>query len=133
MAFEDFLRSIPLVHKHIMRTRRMMHENRQFRKFLERNGINASAVIDNEGDVDGEHMIVDENAVPNSDMEAAFKAVATSLRTEQRRAATLEASLYVLQIDYNNLLLQSEQTHTRDAVNFGKAKPHKTLKDKNDT
>ena len=133
MAFEDFLRSIPLVHKHIMRTRRMMHENKQFRKFLERNGINASAVIDNESEVDGDDLTMDEKAVPNSDIEAAFKAVATSLRTEQKRSATLEASLYVLQIDYNNLLLQSEQTYTREIANSGKAKSLKTLKDKNDT
>jgi len=128
MAFEDFLRSIPLVHKHIMRTRRMMHENRQFRKFLERNGINAAAVIANEEDVDGDNLIADENAIPNSDLDAAFKAVATSLRTEQKRSANLEASLYVLQIDYNNLLLQSEQSNTRDAAKLGSDKSRKRPK-----
>ena len=129
MAFEDFLRSIPLVHKHIMRTRRIMHENRQFRKFLERNGINASAVIANEEDIDADHLTVDENTIPNSDLDAAFKTVATSLRAEQRRSANLEASLYVLQIDYNNLLLQFEQqTNPHQAANTGKAKSHKTSK-----
>ena len=54
MAFEDFLRSVPLVHKHIMRTRRLMYENRQFRKFLERNGVKPDAVIADESDVDGD-------------------------------------------------------------------------------
>jgi len=125
MAFEDFLRSIPLVHKHIMRTRRMMHENKQFRKFLERNGINPSAVIANESEIDGEDLVSDENTIPNSGLDAAFKTVATSLRNEQRRSANLEASLYVLQIDYNNLLLQSNETAAPQPVSKGSAKKRK--------
>jgi len=125
MAFEDFLRTIPLVHKHIMRTRRMMYENRQFRKFLERNGINPAAVIANESDIDGEDLVSDENAIPNSDLDSAFKTVATSLRNEQKRSANLEASLYVLQIDYNNLLLQANETSSHQCTSTGKTKKRK--------
>jgi len=106
MAFEDFLRSVPLVHKHIMRTRLLMHENRKFRDFLESNGISADDVIANEGDVDGEGLAEASSILPKTDIESAFKTISTSLRAEQVRAANLEASLYVLQIDYNNLLLQ---------------------------
>jgi len=125
MAFEDFLRSIPLVHRHIMRTRRMMYENRQFRKFLDRNGINAAAVIANEAEVDGDDLMSDENAIPKSDLEAAFKTVATSLRNEQKRSANLEASLYVLQIDYNNLLLQSQDTQSPQSTSSDRTKTRK--------
>lgn len=110
MAFEDFLRTFPLVHKHIMRTRLLMHENRKFRNFLESNGIRADDVLTSESDVDGEGLAEAANILPNTDIETAFKTVSTSLRAEQIRAANLEASLYVLQIDYNNLLLQSEKT-----------------------
>lgn len=108
MAFEDFLRSIPVVHKHIMRTRRLMHENKKLREFLENNGINAHDVIAQNNDVDGESLKCLVNILPNTDIETAFKTVSTSLRAEQKRATNLETSLYVLQIDYNNLLLQSK-------------------------
>ncbi|MDA8707874.1 hypothetical protein N9M10_00720 [Hellea sp.] len=107
MAFEDFLRSVPLVHKHIMRTRMLMHENKQLRKFLERHGISPNDVIVNESEVDGEGLDLVENILPNTDLEVAFKSIATSLKDEQKRARQLEASLYVLQIDYNTLLLHS--------------------------
>lgn len=107
MAFEDYLRSIPLVHKHIMRTRLMMHENRQFRKFLETRGINPVDVIERQAEVDGELLtqFADENTHTN--LENSFKMVAKSLRDEKDRADELEASLYVLQIDYNELLLKT--------------------------
>jgi len=108
-----------------MRTRRMMHENKQFRKFLERNGINPSAVISNESDVDGEDLAPDDYAIPNSDLDAAFKTVATSLRNEQKRSANLEASLYVLQIDYNNLLLQFNKTISAESDSKSKTKIRK--------
>jgi len=132
MAFEDFLRSVPLVHKHIMRTRRMMHENRQFRKFLERNGIQPDAVIANESEVDGDDLVSDASTIPNSDLDAAFKTVAISLRNEQKRSSHLEASLYVLQIDYNKLLLQSNETDSLESASTGKTKNAKKLRDKND-
>ncbi|WP_026940675.1 hypothetical protein [Hellea balneolensis] len=107
MAFEDFLRTVPLVHKHIMRTRLMMHENKQLRKFLKRHGIDPKDVISSENDVDAEDLEFVQKILPDTDLEVAFKTVATSLREEQKRAAALEASLYVLQIDYNHLLLNS--------------------------
>ena len=132
MAFEDFLRSVPLVHKHIMRTRRMMHENRQFRKFLERNGIQPDAVIANESEVDGDDLVSDASTIPNSDLDAAFKTMAISLRNEQKRSSHLEASLYVLQIDYNKLLLQSNETDSLESASTGKTKNAKKLRDKND-
>ena len=132
MAFEDFLRSVPLVHKHIMRTRRMMHENRQFRKFLERNGIQPDAVIANESEVDGDDLVSDASTISNSDLDAAFKTVAISLRNEQKRSSHLEASLYVLQIDYNKLLLQSNETDSLESASTGKTKNAKKLRDKND-
>ena len=132
MAFEDFLRSVPLVHKHIMRTRRMMHENRQFRKFLERNGIQPDAVIANESEVDGDDLVSDASTIPNSDLDAAFKTVAISLRNEQKRSSHLEASLYVLQIDYNKLLLQSNETDSLESASTGKTKNAKKLRDKDD-
>ena len=128
MAFEDFLRSVPLVHKHIMRTRRMMHENRQFRKFLERNGIQPDAVIANESEVDGDDLVSDDSTIPNSDLDAAFKTVAISLRNEQKRSSHLEASLYVLQIDYNKLLLQSNETDSLESASTGKTKNAKKTK-----
>jgi len=128
MAFEDFLRSVPLVHKHIMRTRRMMHENRQFRKFLERNGIQPDAVIANESEVDGDDLVSDASTIPNSDLDAAFKTVAISLRNEQKRSSHLEASLYVLQIDYNKLLLQSNETDSLESASTGKTKNAKKTK-----
>ena len=128
MAFEDFLRSVPLVHKHIMRTRRMMHENRQFRKFLERNGIQPDAVIANESEVDGDELVSDASTIPNSDLDAAFKTVAISLRNEQKRSSHLEASLYVLQIDYNKLLLQSNETDSLESASTGKTKNAKKTK-----
>lgn len=128
MAFEDFLRSVPLVHKHIMRTRRMMHENRQFRKFLERNGIQPDAVIANESEVDGDDLVSDASTIPNSDLDAAFKTVAISLRNEQKRSSHLEASLYVLQIDYNKLLLQSNETDSLESASTGKTENAKKTK-----
>ena len=128
MAFEDFLRSVPLVHKHIMRTRRMMHENRQFRKFLERNGIQPDSVIANESEVDGDDLVSDASTIPNSDLDAAFKTVAISLRNEQKRSSHLEASLYVLQIDYNKLLLQSNETDSLESASTGKTKNAKKTK-----
>ena len=128
MAFEDFLRSVPLVHKHIMRTRRMMHENRQFRKFLERNGIQPDAVIANESEVDGDDLVSDASTIPNSDLDAAFKTMAISLRNEQKRSSHLEASLYVLQIDYNDLSLQSNETDSLESASTGKTKNAKKTK-----
>ena len=107
MAFEDFLRTVPVVQKHIMRTRVLMHENKQLRNFLERNGISSDDVILNESEVDGDELEFVQNMLPKTDIEAAFKTLTTSLKIEQKRAAQLEASLYVLQIDYNALLLRS--------------------------
>lgn len=120
MAFEDFLRTVPVIHKHIMRTRLMMHENKQLRKFLKRHGIDPKDVIANENEVDGEDLEFVQKILPNSDLEVAFKTVAVSLREEQKRASKLEAALYVLQIDYNHLLLNSAN---KSANKRSKSKP----------
>ncbi|MEP3891949.1 MAG: hypothetical protein ABJN69_15945 [Hellea sp.] len=133
MAFEDFLRSIPLVQKHIMRTRLLMHENRKFREFLEDNGIKADDVLSSESDVDGEGLAEGHNFLPNTDIETAFKTVSTSLRAEQKRAANLEASLYVLQIDYNNLLLQPIADEAVKVKTAAKAKPKAAAKKRKPT
>lgn len=108
MAFEDFLRTIPLVHKHIMRTRRLIHENMLLRKFLERNGLDVEDVLSTKTTV----WPVAETRV--NDAEALTESVETvqtlveSLRAEQIRSASLEADLYVLQIDYDDLLAYQE-------------------------
>ena len=133
MAFEDFLRSFPLVQKHIMRTRLLMHENRKFREFLEDNGIKADDVLTSDNDVDGEGLAEGHNFLPNTDIETAFKTVSTSLRAEQKRAANLEASLYVLQIDYNNLLLLSKTDDPVRANNTTKTKPKPAAKKRKTT
>jgi hypothetical protein len=120
MAFEDFLRSIPLVHKHIMRTRRMMHENRQFRKFLEHNGLDAQDIISEKTT-----MNIYSNATPPlpDNEQDAINTLTKSLTLEKKRNAVIEADLYVLQIDYDNLLrdisLQSE-TKTFSKANRAK-------------
>jgi len=106
MSIESFLRTIPLVSKHILRTRLLMHENRQFRKFLERNNIDPVDVIKNQFEAhSGITEFIDNNQV-DSNIQTAFKSVAVALREEQKRAAKLEATLYVLQIDFDDLLVQ---------------------------
>lgn len=102
MAFEDFLRSIPLVHKHIMRTRLLIHENRQFRKFLETNGLKSEDVLSGKTQTLDVRTEEDKNdLVPN---EQTIQTMVDSLRAEQIRSGNLETDLYVLQIDYDDLL-----------------------------
>lgn len=102
MAFEDFLRSIPLVHRHIMRTRVLLHENAKYKKFLARNGFNPEDILaDKIQDLSLSSHPIGEDA-PVS--EETLKTLAESLRREQLRASALEADLYVLQIDYDTLI-----------------------------
>jgi len=104
MAFEDYLRTIPLVHKHIMRTRRLIHENMLLRKFLERNGLNTEDILMEKTTT---LPAADTTYEPSQNSEESAKTLQTlvdSLRAEQIRAANLEADLYVLQIDYDVLL-----------------------------
>ena len=105
MAFEDFLRSVPLVHKHIMRTRRLMLENRQFRKFLELNGLNVNDVLSD--DMPAINLATESSDKDSTVNETTLQTLTESLRAEQKRAANLEANLYVLQIDYDNLIKQN--------------------------
>lgn len=111
MAFEDFLRSIPLVHKHIMRTRRLIHENMLFRKFLERNGLSVDDVLSEKMTVLAPLIASDSNNSKNSGETAeTLQTLVESLRAEQIRAAGLESDLYVLQIDYDDLLTDKLRT-----------------------
>ena len=106
MAFEDFLRSIPLVNKHIMRTRRLILENMKFRRFLERNGLSVEDVLSEKT------TLLNLNTPPSeandSETELTLHTLVDSLRAEQIRAASLEADLYVLQIDYDDIIKSSE-------------------------
>ena len=93
MAFEDFLRSVPLVHKHIMRTRRLMLENRQFRKFLELNGLNVNDVLSD--DMPTINLATESSDKDSTVNETTLQTLTESLRAEQKRAANLEANLYL--------------------------------------
>ncbi len=102
MAFEDILRSVPLVHKHIMRTRKLMHENRKLREFVEINGLNVSDLL---SDKAHDLRVVAKASDTSSEIsETTLNSLAESLRIEQNRFADLQADLYVLQMDYDNLL-----------------------------
>lgn len=106
MAFEDLLRSIPLIHKHIMRTRLLMHENRLFRKFIEYSGLSVEDILsDKFPKLEIGSKALNHDAEGN---EQTLHTLAESLRSEQMRAKELEADLYVLQIDYDDLLKQQE-------------------------
>lgn len=100
-----------------MRTRLLMHENMQFRKFLKRNGVSPAAVISHEADVDGEGLTQFVEEISNANLEESFRMLSKSLKDEQSRAKNLAASLYVLQIDYNELLLESMSKSSRKKRN----------------
>lgn len=102
MAFEDFLRSIPLVHKHIMRTRRLILENMKFRKFLERNGLSVEDILSEK--TTRLNLNTTTSEASDSETELTLHTLVESLRAEQIRAASLEADLYVLQIDYDDII-----------------------------
>lgn len=102
MAFEDFLRSIPLVHRHIMRTRTLMHENMKLKNFIERNGLNVSDILsDTSEDLT---LPTNSDSSHSSTEEQTLQSLAQSLRAEQKRSLGIEGDLYVLQIDYDALL-----------------------------
>lgn len=112
MAFEDFLRSVPLVHKHIMRTRKLLHENRRLREFVEVNGLNVSDLL---SDKNHDLRIAPKVSEPSSDIpEATLNSLAESLRIEQNRFADLQADLYVLQMDYDDLLKRMNDLMTSE-------------------
>lgn len=102
MALEDFLRNVSLVHKHIMRTRKMTHENLKFRKFLENSGFNADEVLQEgyEAKSDFQYENIETDEVKNPRLQKLFNA----LKFEQRRGRILEAELSILQEDYHKLL-----------------------------
>ena len=116
MAFEDFLRSVPLVHNHIIRTRRLMHENRKLREFVELNGVDSADILAKNGTI--AKLIQKPIETSSDNCGATLESLAKSLRVEKNRFAELLAEQYILQIDYDNLL-------KRTLISDEKKCPHK--------
>ena len=106
MSFENFLRTIPLVHRHIMRTRLLIHQNKVLRKFLDKNGINADDILAN--NPISESLVINEkiDAPVDNEIYSSLKMISTSLRSEQLRSSELESKLCIKQIDINNLIIK---------------------------
>jgi len=85
-----------------MRTRLLMHENRKLKKYIERNGLNITDILLDQGpDLTLATNSQNSEAVTE---ERTLQTLVDTLRVEQKRSSALEADLYVLQIDYDALL-----------------------------
>lgn len=97
MLFQDFLRTIPLVQRHLNRTLRLNHQNEKMRLFLERNGIDPEKVLN--------------STSINDFLESKFSSESQNankceknLETANLKIDALETKVLLLQIDYDNML-----------------------------
>lgn len=102
MPFEEFLRSFKIVNNHIMRTRKLTHENIKFRKFVEECGLDANDVISDKTHANSFFKLGDtENETRENII---LQKVENALKVEQRQRKLIEAELYVLRQDYHKVL-----------------------------
>ena len=106
MPIEDFLRSFKLVNNHIMRTRRLKHENSKYRKFLEESGLNADDVINNK--IGLSSLLQLDDITDDSENMIALQKISNALKIEQRQRKLIEAELYILRQDYHKALDKSD-------------------------
>jgi len=113
MSLEDTLRSFKLVKKHIMRTRRMTHENIKYRSFIEKNGLNADDIINDK--MRNASFLHFDGLDTDVQKDAALLQISNALKVEKKRRAFLEAELYILRQDYHkSLISKSEVLSTND-------------------
>lgn len=105
MSFQDFLRTIPLVKRHLTRTLRLNHQNSKFRAFLEIKGINPDTVLGSTSSHDFQKVSFNGDFTKIQSSEECQ----IHLQKAQHSITALETRLIVLQTDYDALLRKLDE------------------------